>query len=222
MVEFALPEEFPHPHRQDVAQARRRHEPAQSSRSIAGIPTTGENPRIDTYWVGHGHLRPDDPGRADQDQRTRSTRPSPSRRSLPRGDLRLVLDEHRRHQHARLHLRHGRGEGRREDLFRCPHMPVVKDLIPRPDAFSTRSTPASSPGWRPRRRRPPRNGSRASRIATKLDGDYECILCALLLDLLPQLLVERRPLSGTGGAAAGASLDRGQPRRGDGRTAGRS
>ncbi len=44
----------------------------------------------------------------------------------------------------------------------------------------------------------------------------------LLLDLVPQLLVERRPLSRPGHPAAGLSLDRRQPRRGDGRAPGQS
>src|SRR5437868_14386817 len=37
----------------------------------------------------------------------------------------------------------------------------------------------------------------------------------LLLDLMPELLVERRPLSGAGRAAAGLSLADRQPRRSD-------
>src|SRR5512135_2434167 len=41
----------------------------------------------------------------------------------------------------------------------------------------------------------------------------------VLLDLLPELLVEFGSLSGSGGAAAGQSLGAGQPRRGDRRTA---
>jgi hypothetical protein len=89
-----------------------------SSRSIAGIPDDGENPRVDTYWVDMDTLRADGSGRADQDQeRDRPDADLPP--LLPRGDLRLLRDEHRRDQHARLHLRHGRDQGRREDLPRC-------------------------------------------------------------------------------------------------------
>src|SRR5687768_1200155 len=43
----------------------------------------------------------------------------------------------------------------------------------------------------------------------------------LLLNGLPELLVEFRPLPWSGGAAAGLSLAGRQPRRGDGRAAGR-
>jgi succinate dehydrogenase/fumarate reductase-like Fe-S protein len=31
------------------------------------------------------------------------------------------------------------------------------------------------------------------RTAQKLDGLYECILCACMLDIVPELLVEQRP-----------------------------
>jgi succinate dehydrogenase / fumarate reductase iron-sulfur subunit len=48
---------------------------------------------------------------------------------------------------------------------------------PRPHATSTPSTPRSSPGSRPRRPRRPRNGA-AIEDRKKLDGLYECILCA--------------------------------------------
>src|SRR5476651_1701297 len=44
----------------------------------------------------------------------------------------------------------------------------------------------------------------------------------LLLDLVPELLVEQRALSWSRGAAASATLDRRQPRRGDRRAAGQS
>ena len=44
----------------------------------------------------------------------------------------------------------------------------------------------------------------------------------VLLDLVPQLLVERRPLSGAGGAAGRLSLDHRFARRGHGRAAGRA
>ena len=74
------------------------------------------------------HLRPDGPRRADQDQeRDRPDADLPP--LLPRGHLRLLRDEHRRHQHAGLHLRHGRDQGRREDLPAAAH---AGDQGPRP------------------------------------------------------------------------------------------
>jgi succinate dehydrogenase / fumarate reductase iron-sulfur subunit len=105
-------------------------------------PDTGENPRVDTYeststpagrWSG----------RADQDQeRDRPDADLPP--LLPRRHLRLVRDEHRRHQHARLHQGHRRVRGDVK-IYPLPHMPVVKDLVP-DLTTSTRSTPRSSRG----------------------------------------------------------------------------
>ena len=63
-------------------------------------------------------LRPDGSGRADQDQeRGRSDADLPP--LLPRGHLRLLRDEHRRHQHARLPQADRRGEGRGARSTRC-------------------------------------------------------------------------------------------------------
>src|SRR5208282_2741586 len=59
--------------------------------------------------------------------------------------------------------------------------------------------------------------ARGAREAGRAVGVHSVLL---LLDLLPELLVERGPVSGTGGAAAGVSLDRGFARRGDRRAAG--
>ena len=57
-----------------------------------------------------------------------------------------------------------------------PHQPVVKDLVPDLTS-STPSTPRSSPGCTRRRPSRRRNGCRREDRA-KLDGLYECILCA--------------------------------------------
>ena len=66
------------------------------------------------------HLRADGPRRADQDQeRDRHDADLPP--LLPRRHLRLVRDEHRRHQHARLPQGDRRGEGRRADLSAAAH-----------------------------------------------------------------------------------------------------
>ena len=93
--------------RQDVQDlsldAGRRREPAR--RHLRGRP---------------GHLRADGPRRADQDQeRDRQHADLPP--LLPRGRLRLLRDEHRRHQHAGLHQVHRRGEGRHQDLPAAAH-----------------------------------------------------------------------------------------------------
>ncbi len=81
-------------------------------------PDDGKNPRIDTYYVDR-----DDCGPMVLDAliwikiEHRSDADLPP--LLPRGHLRLLLDEHRRHQHARLHARHGRDQGIRSRSIRC-------------------------------------------------------------------------------------------------------
>jgi succinate dehydrogenase / fumarate reductase iron-sulfur subunit len=63
-------------------------------------------------------------------------------------------------------------------IYPLPHMPVIKDLVP----DLTRSTPStarSSPGSSPRaRRRPTASACSRREDRAKLDGLYECILCA--------------------------------------------
>ena len=83
-------------------------------------PDDGKNPRVDTYEVDLDDLRADGSGRADQDQeRDRQLADLPP--LLPRGRVRLVRDEHRRHQHAGLHQVHRRREGRHQDLPAAAH-----------------------------------------------------------------------------------------------------
>jgi len=66
-----------------------------------------EQPSHGHVFRGSRRLRGDGAGRADLDQeRHRSDAHLPP--LLPRGHLRLVLHEHRRHQHARLHRRRTR------------------------------------------------------------------------------------------------------------------
>ena len=83
-------------------------------------PDDGQKPEHRHLRSRHGHLRPDGPGRADQDQeRDRQLAHLPP--LLPRGRVRLLRDEHRRHQHARLHQVHRRREGRHQDLSAAAH-----------------------------------------------------------------------------------------------------
>ena len=65
-------------------------------------------------------LRADGSRRADLDQeQDRSDADVPP--LLPRGRLRLLRDEHRRHQHARLHQGHGRDQRHGADLSAAAH-----------------------------------------------------------------------------------------------------
>ena len=87
-------------------------------------------------------------------------------------------------------------------------MPVVKDLVP--DLTNFYAQHASIEPWLQTdiADAARRNGSRATRTAQKLDGLYECILCACCSTSCPSYWWNSRPLSRPGGAAAGLSLDR--------------
>ena len=105
-------------------------------------------------------------------------------------------------------------------IYPLPHMPVIKDLVP--DLTHFYAQHASVKPWLETEThragagveavdRGPQEARRALRVHP----------VRLLLDLLPELLVERRPLPRAGGAAARLPLDHRQPRRGDRRAAGR-
>ena len=106
-------------------------------------------------------------------------------------------------------------------IYPLPHMPVVKDLVP--DLTNFYAQQASIEPWlqtvsvTPEKEWRQSHDERAeARRALRVHP------VRLLLDLVPELLVEQRPLSRPGGAAAGLSLDQRQPRRGEGRAARRS
>ena len=121
-------------------------------------------------------MRPDGSGRADQDQeRGRPHAHVPT--LLPRGHLRLVRDEHRRRQHARVH------EGDRRDrgdvkIYPLPHMPVVKDLVP--DLTNFYAQYASVKPWLQTRTPAPPDRERlqSKEDQEKIDRPSACILCA--------------------------------------------
>jgi ferredoxin len=85
-------------------------------------------------------------------------------------------------------------------IYPLPHMPVVKDLVPDLNVPYARTYPVA----------------RGACQARWFVGVHPLLL---LHDLVPQLLVERRPLSRTCRPAAGLSLAGRQPRRGQGRAA---
>jgi FkbM family methyltransferase len=92
-------------------------------------PDDEKNPRHRHLLRRYGRLRPDGARRAHLDQeQCRSDADLPP--LLPRGHLRLLRDEHRRHQHAGLHQGHGRGAKGAVKIYPLPHMPVIKDLVP--------------------------------------------------------------------------------------------
>jgi succinate dehydrogenase / fumarate reductase iron-sulfur subunit len=108
-------------------------------------PDSGENPRLDTYFVDTRRLRADGPRRPalDQEQGRPDADLSPL---LPRGHLRLVRDEHRRASNT-LACTKGMDDfdGAVISVYPLPHMPVIKDLVPDLTTFYA-STARSSPG----------------------------------------------------------------------------
>jgi hypothetical protein len=81
-------------------------------------PDDDQNPRLDTYYVDLDDCGPmvlDATALHQEQDRPDADLPP----LLPRGHLRLLRDEHRRHQHARLHQGHGRYLGRRARSTRC-------------------------------------------------------------------------------------------------------
>ena len=83
-------------------------------------PDAGANPRFDRYTIDLDKMRADGSRRADQDQeRDRPDADLPP--LMPRGHLRVVLDEHGRPQRPRLHDRDRRSEGRSADHAAAAH-----------------------------------------------------------------------------------------------------
>ena len=118
MVELILPKNSPADQGQDLAEAGG-HPAARISRLSLRSGQRGQS--------AHRHLlrrsrrlRADGARRAavDQEQDRPDADAAPL---LPRGHLRLVLDEHRRLQHARLHQGDGRDQGRDPDLSAAAH-----------------------------------------------------------------------------------------------------
>ena len=79
-------------------------------------------------------------------------------------------------------------------IYPLPHMPVVKDLVP--DLTNFYAQYASIKPWLQTDDADAGEGvaAVATRTAQKLDGLYECILCACCSTVVPELLVEQRAL----------------------------
>ena len=159
-------------------------------------PDSGAQPADRHLFRRPRHLRPDGSRRADQDQeRDRPDADLPP--LLPRGHLRLLRDEHRRHQHARLHLRHGRDQGRREDLPAAAHAggqgprarphPLLRPARQRQAVARDRDQPARSG-----------SGSSRSRTAASSTGSTSASSAP----------AARPPARATGGTATASSARR--------------
>ena len=97
-------------------------------------------------------------------------------------------------------------------IYPLPHMPVIKDLVP--DLTNFYAQYAAIQPWL-QSRTPAAAGRRAAAIEGRPGEGRPAVglhPVRLLLDQLPELLVEQRALPRTGGLARGLSVDRRQPR----------
>ena len=107
-------------------------------------------------------------------------------------------------------------------IYPLPHMPVVKDLVP--DMADFYAQYASIEPWMKTDTAAPATQERlqAPEDREKLDGLYECILCACCSTSCPSYWWNGDRYLGPRDPAAGLPLARRQPRRGDGRAARRA
>ena len=167
MVQFNLPKNSKSP-KARPGRARRAHSRCANIRIYRWNPDDGKNPRARHLLCRPRRLRADGSRRADLDQEQhRSDADLPP--LLPRGRLRLLRDEHRRPQHARLHQGHGRDQRHREDLSAAAPAGGEGPRA-RPHQFlrAIRLDRALAADRHRRRRR--RNGGRATRTARSSTG----------------------------------------------------
>ena len=176
MAQFRLTRELEDPPRQAVQSAGGREAGARVQ-DLPLRPGVGREPARRHLRGRHGELRPDGSGRPDQDQeRDRSDTDVPP--LVPRRHLRLVRDEHRRPQHARVHAGERRHPRHDQDLSAAAHAGRSRTWC-RTSRTSTRSTPRSSRGCRPARPAPPdRERLQSKEDQEKIDRPAACILCA--------------------------------------------
>ena len=137
-------------------------------------PDDGENPRVDTYFVDM-----DTCGPMVLDAlikiKTKLIQPDVPP-VLSRGDLWILCDEHRRIN--TLACIYGMDEIKGDvKIYPLPHMPVVKDLIP--DLTHFYAQHASIMPWlETKTNRPAKEWKQSIEDRKKLDGLYECVMCA--------------------------------------------
>ncbi len=103
-------------------------------------------------------------------------------------------------------------------VYPLPHMQVVKDLVPDLTNFYAQHQ-SIEPWLKTDTAAPPKEWKQSREDREKLDGLYECILCACCSTSCPSYWWNSDRYLGPGGAAAGLSLGHRQPRRGDRRPA---
>ena len=91
-------------------------------------------------------------------------------------------------------------------IYPLPHMPVIKDLVP--DLTHFYAQHASVQPWLETETNPPEREWRQSiEDRRKLDGLYECVMCACCSTSCPSYWWNARPVPRPGGAAARLPLD---------------
>ena len=193
MVQFTLPKNSTDHRRQDLAETGRRQESAR-------IPHLSLEPGRRAQSA-HRHLfrrsrrlRADGSRCAlvDQEQGRSDAHLPPL---VPRGDLRLLRDEYRRDQYARLHQGHERDHRRRQNLSAAAYVGGQGSGAGY-DQLLRAGMPRSSHGSRPTRRRPRGNGRRPRKTAPSSTG-FMNVSCAP---------AARRPARAIGGTVTAISV----------------
>ena len=183
-------------------------------------PDEGNNPRIDTY-----HVDTADCGPMVLDAliwiKNNIDPTLTFRRSCREGVCGSCAMNIDGAQHAGLHQGMDDVKGAGARSIRCRTSRWSRTWCPT-STISTPSTPRSSPGCTPRRRRREKEWRQSQEDRVKLDGLYECILCACCSTSCPSYWWNERALPRARRAAAGLPLDHRQPRRGHRRAARRS
>ena len=203
MVELTLPKNSQIRHGQDLAEAGGRDQSARIPH-LSLVAGRRREPAHRHLFRRHRRLRADGARRAalDQEQDRPDADAAPL---LPRGHLRLLRDEHRRRATRSPAPRAWTTSRARSRSIRCRTCRWSRTWCPT-SPISTPSTPRSSPGCKTVSPEPAKEWLQSHEDRAEARRALRVHPVRLLLDLVPELLVERRPLSRPGGAAAGLSL----------------
>ena len=107
-------------------------------------------------------------------------------------------------------------------IYPLPHMPVIKDLVPDLTHFYAQHASDQAVAARPRRRAPEREWKQSIEDRKKLDGLYECVLCACCSTSCPSYWWNGERYLGPAALLHAYRWIIDTPRRGDRRAAGRA
>ena len=177
MAQFTLPKNSQIHRRQDLAEAGRRANRTTAFRIYRWNPDDGKNPRIDTY-----HVDRDDCGPMVLDAliwiKNKVDPTLTFRRSCREGICGSCAMNIDGGNTLACTMGIDDCKGDPIKIYPLPHMPVIKDLVP--DLTSFFAQHASIEPWLQTadRRRPRTEWKQTPEERAKLDGLYECILCA--------------------------------------------